>query len=340
MQFPGAGAKPAVGVVFDCDMGNRIDDVLALALLYGLDGKNEVRVVSVSSTKSNVKSAALCDAMMRFFTLGFSRTLPVGLADDGKMAGDTPILSAALDRKNPEGKPAYQHGINNINDTAECSALIRNAFTAQHDGNAIVVLGGPASNLVKAMDLPGVKDLIGRKVRSLILCTGDLKGDAAAARKLLTEWPTPVIGCGDEVGEALPYPGSSIATEFAWAPAHPVVDAYKAHQPMPYDAQATSLAAMLYAGRPDKGYFKLSDPGTFRVGDAGVEFVPGPGGKHRQLIVDPAQKEAVLKAYVELVSLKPVPRRPRFFPQQQQQQVQPPKPDAPKSDAPKPPSSR
>jgi hypothetical protein len=245
------------------------------------------------------------------------------------MAADTPILTATMERKTLEGKPAYQHGINNLNDTAECSALIRNALTAQHDGNAIVVLGGPATNVVKAMDLPGVKDLIAKKVRYLVVCTGDLKADADAARKLLSEWPTPVIGCGDEVGETLPFPGASIETAFAWAPAHPVVDAYKAYKPMPYDAPATSLAAMLYAGRPDKGYFKLSDPGTFRLGDAGVEFVSAANGKHRQMIVDPAQKEAVLKTYVELVSIKPVPRRPRFGPQQQQQ-VQPPKPDAPK----------
>ena len=44
MQFPGQG-KPPVGIIFDCDMGNSIDDALALALLYGFDGKNEARVI-------------------------------------------------------------------------------------------------------------------------------------------------------------------------------------------------------------------------------------------------------------------------------------------------------
>ena len=58
MQFPGQG-KPPLGIVFDSDFGNRIDDALALALLYGFDGKNEARVVSMSVTKSNLKAAAL-----------------------------------------------------------------------------------------------------------------------------------------------------------------------------------------------------------------------------------------------------------------------------------------
>lgn len=330
MQLPRAAVKPAVGIIFDCDMGNRIDDVLALALLYGLDGKNEARVVSISSTKSNLKSAALADAMLRFFTLGFSRALPVGMADNGKLAEDTPILTEVLAKKNAEGKPAYQHQINTLNDTAECSALIRNALTAQHDGNAIVVLGGPATNLAGAMMLPGVPDLIARKVRYMVVSTGSLKADPAAAAKVLSAWPTPVFGCGDDVGEALPFPADAIEKSFAWAPAHPVVDAYRAFKQMPYDAATTDMAAMLYAIRPKEGYFKLSDPGTFKMSNSGVEFAPAGDGKHRQLIVDPAQKDRIVKAYVELVSIKPVPRRPRFFPQQQQQQVPPPKPGAPK----------
>ena len=66
MQFPGQG-KPPVGIVFDCDMGNSIDDALAMAMLYGLDGKGEARVVSVSVSKSNLKAAALAEAIGRFY---------------------------------------------------------------------------------------------------------------------------------------------------------------------------------------------------------------------------------------------------------------------------------
>ena len=66
MQFPGQG-KPPVGIIFDSDMGNRIDTALAMSLLYGLDGKNEARVVSISVSKSTLKSAALCEAIGRFY---------------------------------------------------------------------------------------------------------------------------------------------------------------------------------------------------------------------------------------------------------------------------------
>ena len=127
-----------------------------------------------------------------------------------------------------------------------------------------------------------------------------IKSDVAAARRLFAEWPTPIVAVGSEVGDALPYPGASIEKDFAWSPVHPVVDAYRA-------VQADALRrAGVRAGRgalcraPDDGYFKLSDPGTISVLDDGrTRFTPAADGKHRYLIVDPAQKERVTSLYTD-----------------------------------------
>jgi inosine-uridine nucleoside N-ribohydrolase len=167
MQFP--GGKPAVGIVFDCDMGNSIDDALALALLYGLEGKGEARLVSISVSKPNLKAAALCEVIGRFYAGpvsgafgAFGRTLPVGLATKGAHPEDTPMLTEPLSKKNAEGAAVYAHGIEKRNDTAEAAAVIRNALSAQFDQNAIVVLVGPATNLAPVLNLPGAKDIISR----------------------------------------------------------------------------------------------------------------------------------------------------------------------------------
>ena len=53
------------------------------------------------------------------------------------------------------------------------------------------------------------------------------------------------------------FPGSSLDASFAWAPNHPVVDAYRAFKPMPYDAPSRALAAVLHAVSPDDNYFRL-----------------------------------------------------------------------------------
>jgi hypothetical protein len=141
-----------------------------------------------------------------------------------------------------------------------------------------------------------------------------LDADPAAAKHLLASWPAPIVSVGDEVGDALPFPGECIEADFSWATSHPVVDAYRAHKPMPDGTRSPEMAAALYAIRPHAGYFKLSEPSA--------------DGKVRRLIADPTQKDRVIETYRELVSAKPVPRRPRFAPQQQEQAPPKPKPEA------------
>lgn len=346
MQFMGRPAS--LGVIFDCDMSTP-DDALAMALLYGFDGKNEARVVSMSVSRYSLEAAAFCEVIGRFYAGAvsgafgsFSRTLPVAMSIAGKPAPSIPALASTLAKKDAEGKPVYAHGIDHLNDTAEAPALIRNAFTSQQDQNCIVVMAGPATNLVTVLDLPGVKDLIARKVRYLSLSGGsftdagldaNVLADIPAAKKLFAEWPTPIVACGREVGEAVPFPGASIEKDFAWSPNHPVADAYRAFKAMPYDSPSSDMCAVLYGARPKENYFQLSDPGTIAVLDDGrTKFTSSADGKHRYLIVDPSQRERVVKTFIELASAKPVPRTPRFRrpDQQQQQQTPPPKPAAPK----------
>lgn len=285
-------SKPSLGVIFDSDMGSRVETALALAVLYGLDGKNECRVVSISSTRTSLLSAAFCEVVGRFYAGAvsaafgaFARTLPVGLAADGKIPGDTPLLTGPLNRVNPDGTKTYQHGIEKLIDTAEAHGLIRNAFTAQHDQNAAVVLAGPPANLLKVLTLPGARELIAVKVKVLVCSNPFTAKELEAAG-----WPTPIVAVGKT---DLLFPVSTLEKEFAAFPAHPVADALKAFGK---DAPAGELAAVLYAVRPEDKAFVLSEP----------------VGKIRQLMLEPHEKERLLSTYIELATAKPVVRQPRF----------------------------
>ena len=332
---------PPVGIVFDCDMGNAVDDVLALAMLYGFTGNKEAeaRLVSVSVTKSNLQAAAFCDAMALFYRraalaaleaaggpklsdyLLRRRGLPIGYSDKGWMPDDSPMLARPLSRRDSAGEPLYPHEVEDVNDTAMAGPLIRNALTAQHDQNCIVVLTGPATNLAELLDLPNAKPLIEAKVKVLVVMGGaypdgepefNIKSDIHAAQRVFAEWPTPIVASGFEVGRELLYPAESIETDFAWAENHPVVDAYRAHNQMPYDTPTWDLTAVLYAVRPDANYFKLSEPGTISVLDDGrTRLASSPEGTHRYLILDPAQKAAVIQTYREWVSARPDPPQRR-----------------------------
>jgi hypothetical protein len=116
------------------------------------------------------------------------------------------------------------------------------------------------------------------------------------------------------VGDAVPFPGACIEKDFAWAPAHPIVDAYRAYRPMPYDAPSYDLAALHFAVHPDSGFFQLSEAGSITVADDGrMNFTPG-AGSVRALRADPAQSEKAIAKFVELASAKPVAPPQRFRP--------------------------
>jgi hypothetical protein len=304
--------------VFDADLGNTIDDALALAMLYGFQGKNESRVLSVSTTKSCLDAAIFADVLVRFYTGEpgpFFPVIPIGLSLTGKMTEPNPMLAAVT------GNSKYARAIVKMNDTADPLALIRNALSAQVDQNVIVVLTGPATNLAGLLALPGTAQLIARKVRMLVVAADAITmSDVATAKRLFAEWPTEIVVAGSEVGDALPFPGASIDKDFAWSEAHPLVAAYRAYHPMPYDAPAVAMAAALYAVRPRENYFKVSDPGTVSVAiDGRFQFAAASGGKHRTLIADATQKERIQQIYVETASTKPVGRVQRFRPPQKKQ---------------------
>ncbi len=301
-------AKPALGVLYNTTM-SRPDAALALAMLYGFEGKREARAGALALTGTSLGAAKFCDIVNRFYNgtspfINSNRVLPVGLDVDAMPADDSPMVKAVLKRAE------YSCGVNKVSDTSEIRALMRNALTAQNEGNAVIVLSAPDGRLLETLQLYTVRESVAAKVRMLVI-SGDVP-DVDAARRLLAEWPTPVVLCGREVGEALPFPGASMDKEFAWSPAHPVVDAYRAWHAMPYDTPSQDLAAVFHAVHPDAGLFKVSDPGTIEfASDGRAEFHAAPGGKHRQLIVDPEQRDKIVTTLVEITSAKPVPR-PQF----------------------------
>src|ERR1039457_3223386 len=312
MQFQ-SPAKPPVGIVFDADLGNTIDDALALAMLFGFQGKNESRVLSVSTTKSSLAAAIFADVLVRFYTGEpgpFAPAIPIALTLSGQMPAPNPMLDAVA------GDAKFARAIVKMNDTADPVALIRNALSAQLDQNAIVLLTGPATTPAGLLAPPGPPPLIAQKVRYLVVAADPLTmSDIPAAKRLFAEWPTPVVIAPAELGDALPFPAASIDRDFAWSDAPPLVAAYRAFRAMSYDAPAVGLATALYAVRPQENYFQLSGPGTVTVAtDGRIRLAPAPAGKHRTLIADPAQKDRIQQIYAETTSTKPVGRAQRFRP--------------------------
>lgn len=304
----GAWAQ-AVPVIFDTDMGNDVDDALALAMLHALESRGECRLLGVTVTKDNPWAAVYVDLVNTFYGRG---QIPVGMVKGGVTPESSPMIQAPAERRRADGTLVYPRRLASGAEAVEAVALLRRLLAAAQDGSVVIVQVGFSTNLARLLDAPADLELVKRKVKLLSVMAGNfvqpkpefnVQKDTASARKLFDQWPGEIVASGFEIGEAMKFPAARIEKDFAWAADHPVVDAYRAYMKMPYDRQTWDLTAVLYGVRPGGGYFGLSAPGRITADDAGrTSFRPEAAGKHRYLVLTEAQRARTLECMVGLAS--------------------------------------
>ena len=311
-------------VIFDTDMGNDVDDALALAMLHAFESRGEVDLLAVTITKDNPWAAPYTDALNTFYGRG---DLPIGVVRDGKTPEDAAMIEVPVRRTNPDGSLVYPHDLTDGADAPDAVAVLRRALAGAEDTSVVVIQIGFSTNLARLLDSPADavsplsgRDLVARKVRLLSVMAGqfspwaepeerwpeyNVETDIPAAQKLFSAWPTSIVASGYEVGATIFFPAYALR-HFGYAEDHPVVDAYEHLLPMPYDRPTWDLTSVLYAVRPDERYFDLSVPGTIRVDDRGLtDLVPRRDGRHRYLIADDVQRARALEAMIYLASQPP-----------------------------------
>ena len=187
--------------------------------------------------------------------------------------------------------------------------LIRNLLLAQHDGNAAIVLAGPATGVVAAARPVSARGRRSRRRSSSWSSPPDRfrpgrRSRAIKSRRRRGAQAVRRVADADRRGRhrksetRCRIPGASIEKDFAWSPAHPVVDAYRAVQ-----ADAVRRAGRRRWRRCSMPSIRTtaisSCPSPARSAcstTAGRSSRPGADGKHRYLIVDPAQKDRVIDA--------------------------------------------
>jgi hypothetical protein len=290
----------AIGVVYNTSM-TRPDAALALAAMYVMESKKESHMGSVCVVGAGFSAAVFCDIIGKMYSFGPPRNgnqaLAVGLAAEQGIP-DSAMVKTAVEHN-------YPRTIQRVTDTSAPMEVLRNGVI--FNTTSAVILSGPATYLARTLDLLNVKDLYQTRVKRLVIVdSGTPYNDAAALRRVIAEWPSPIFFCPKEVGDALKFPSAQLDKDFSWAPSHPVVDAYKAYKPMPWDAPLYDLAATHYAIHPESGFFELSAAGTINVANDGtMKFAPG-SGNVKSIGIVPAKKDELLAALVDAATAKPV----------------------------------
>jgi purine nucleosidase len=291
-------------VIFDTDMGNDIDDALALAMLHALSDRGECELIGVTLTNAHPAAVPYIRMLNRFYGRG---ELPVGAAIKTLKggAGDG-YMTAALGAS--AATPAGS--------TEPAPTLLRRLLSNARE-KVVIVQTGFSTNLAALLESPGGAALAKEKVALVVAMAGNFAGgepeynvriDIASAKAVFERWPTPIVFSGFEIGRDLRYPAASIDRDFAYARPHPIAESYRAYAKMPYDRPTWDLTAALEAVRPEHGYFGRSEPGVVSVDSNGAtRFAPGQGDR-QYLRLDPSKRAEILEVLALLASQPPARR--------------------------------
>ncbi len=320
--FPALGSEP-VRIVFDTDMGNDVDDALALGVIHSLQSRRCCELLAATSSKDHPKSAAFIDSLNTFYG---RPDVPVGAVRDGVTRAEGSYLKLA--DVTDGDRLRYPHSLASGAEAPEAVSLLRRVLAGQPDGSVVLTQVGFFTNYSRllasgaddASALSGV-ELVRRKVRLLVVMAGafepiqgkaryleyNVVQDIPSAQRLADGWPTPIVWSGYEIGIAAPYPAASIERDYSYVPHHPLRDAYMLYSPPPHNRPTWDLTVVLYAVLPDRGYFELSAPGRVTVEQDGfTRFDPAASGRDRCLILPEPDIGRLTEALVQLSSQPPL----------------------------------
>ena len=315
-------AEP-VRLVFDTDLGNDVDDAMALAVIHALQNRGECEVLAVTTTKDNPYVVPMIDLLNTFYG---RPEIPIAVVKNGMTKEDGKYNRQVLELKNDDGTPRYPRK-RTPDDSAtlpDAVPFLRKLLAGEPDHSVVLVQVGFFTNFARLLDTPADtispltgKELIAKKVKFLSLMAGafneppgfqeyNVKIDIPSAKKLITDWPTEMIFSGHEIGRLIQHPGISMKEDYGYVKYHPLKEAYHFYRGLDNSQPTYDLTSVLYAVRPNRGYFDLSQRGTVTVLDDGqTTFTPNAEGKHRYMIVSPAQIIMVREAFVQLCSEPP-----------------------------------
>ncbi len=207
VQFTSAQVKvKPFPVIFDSDMGPDYDDVGAITLLHAYADSGFVKILAtVASTKYEGVASVFNVFNTYFKRPGILIGVPKGKASELK---DNQHWTDSVLVK-------YPHSIKTNSEVPDAIEIYRKVLALQTDRSVTIVTVGFLTNLSNLLQsqpdkyskLDG-KELVKQKVKQLVCMAGkfpsgsefNVRIDGAASQYTFSNWPTPILFSGVEIG--------------------------------------------------------------------------------------------------------------------------------------------
>ena len=196
-------------VIFDTDFGPDYDDVGAITILHCFADSGYVRILATMASSKHKNAAAAINVFNTYFN---RPEIPVGVVrGDAVELGDKQHWTDSVISR-------YPHKIRNNTEAMDALVLYRKLLAAQPDHSVTIITIGFLTNLANLLESPGDvysalngQALVSRKIRKLVCMGGrfpsgnefNLAQDVRSTKKVLSDWPTPILFSGFEIGQKI-----------------------------------------------------------------------------------------------------------------------------------------
>ncbi len=293
-------------VIIETDMGNDIDDAIALAVANKAVDNGVMELLAVGCHKLSDTPARYVDIVDTYY----------GHPDVQVAMSATPVkeTSSYVDYTAEPCNMGFEETYNGKFD--EPVSLYRKILSQSEDQSISFVSLGFGTTLAQLLESEGDeysplsgKELVAQKVRCLSIMAGsygekkraeyNVINDIPAMKKVFAEWPGEIIQNPFEIGKQVMFPASIIEKNLGYDGLNPVVEGYKLYNKMPYNRPSWDILSVIYLMKPE--LFTKSVSGTICVDDKGfTHFEPSENGRHYVLSATIDQPQALREYMIKM----------------------------------------
>ena len=208
-----AQKQQPVPVIFDTDIAPDYDDVGAMALLHAFADKDEAKILATISCNAFETTAPTLSVLNTYFN---RPGIPIGITKNAlpNKACSQQWAQSIISK--------YPHALQSNDEAMDAVRLYRKILSLQPDTSVTIISVGFFTNLAGLLNstadeyskLDGIT-LARKKVKRLVSMAAridkdgqsgyefNVATDAKSSQKVFTDWPTPVIISGFEIGEKI-----------------------------------------------------------------------------------------------------------------------------------------
>ena len=281
-------------VILDTDIGNSLDDLLALDILHHCHRQGKIKLLAVMVNHDVPPAPQATDAFNTWYGAGHT---PLGMVRDGVKDSHiwedyAPLLCKC---------ESFKRTISDYSSLPDAVALYREILAKSDDGSVTILSTGFLTNISRLLEsgpdefsaMNGI-ELVKKKVRSVVAMCGsqneaeyNVSYDIPSARTVFGKLPVAMSIVPAET--RMPVLTNEIFEHTCWADPHPVALSYTTHDSADMNMCWDAIACLAYVS----GFSNdtISGPYDAVINSDGImELTVNPYGNFRILSLSPEQQ--------------------------------------------------